>query len=558
MKKHSLKKLAATALIFIFLSPACGGGGDDSGDSGMNTDVSTPFSITTNPADGATEVDLGIFITATFGNDMDESTISTSSFTLTGPKGTVDGTVSYDSSTRTATFTPTARLISVADYTAVLTTSIKDTSGNALISDYAWNFKTRDRGWGTAQNIEIEDGGDSDEPRVAVNDKGDAIAIWIKNDAAGMHLLSNSYVSGSGWGTAQAISDSSSIISDPNVAVDNEGNVLAVWRQNDGSRSNIMINYYTTSAGWGSAQIIDNSDENAEEPHLAMSNNGDAMVLWQQNDGTYRHIYGNHFTKGNGWETPQLVENDKFNSTTHPKVAMDIYGNAIAVWQRVLASYQIWTSRYTPDGGWGTPKKISTETMNNSPYPQVSVDGLGNAIALWAAQDSALYNQIWTNCYVFDEDWAGIERPVNSDDPGGASELRLSADANGDAIAVWQQRGDGVYHHIWSNRYVYTGDWGTAQRIEEENKGEGVNPQVVTDSSGNAIATWAQSDGTIYHIQTNRYNAGTGWGTAEYIDGDDRYGAEKPRISMNDDGDAAVVWSQSDGALNKVWVNLYQ
>ena len=54
----------------------------------------------------------------------------------------VTGTVSYDSTTKTAKFTPSSPLNYSTTYVATITTSVKDTSGNALSSNYLWSFTT--------------------------------------------------------------------------------------------------------------------------------------------------------------------------------------------------------------------------------------------------------------------------------------------------------------------------------------------------------------------------------------------------------------------------------
>jgi len=69
---------------------------------------------------------------------MDASTITTSSFTLVG----VSGSVSYNSGTYTATFTPSANLSYSTTYTATLSTAITDAAGNPLASAYSWSFTT--------------------------------------------------------------------------------------------------------------------------------------------------------------------------------------------------------------------------------------------------------------------------------------------------------------------------------------------------------------------------------------------------------------------------------
>jgi uncharacterized repeat protein (TIGR01451 family) len=105
-------------------------------------DLRPPQVSSTTPTNGATGVSLYRPLTAVFNKNMDGSTFTDSSFTLTGPSGAVAGVVSYDAGTRTATFTPAAALDPTASYTAKITTAVKDAYGIALGADYIWSFTT--------------------------------------------------------------------------------------------------------------------------------------------------------------------------------------------------------------------------------------------------------------------------------------------------------------------------------------------------------------------------------------------------------------------------------
>jgi len=108
----------------------------------FTTTVDVPPTVASvSPLDGATDVVTYITVTATFDMAMDEATITTSSFTLSNG-GAVSGTVSYDSGTYTATFTPTAKLDSNTIYTATLSTAITSAGGIPLASAYSWSFTT--------------------------------------------------------------------------------------------------------------------------------------------------------------------------------------------------------------------------------------------------------------------------------------------------------------------------------------------------------------------------------------------------------------------------------
>ncbi|GAG13450.1 unnamed protein product, partial [marine sediment metagenome] len=126
----------------------------DKGDAGWDTiygyglidalaalgDITPPTVTSTSPVADATGVAVGTTVSVTFSEAMDASTITTGSFTL----DSVAGSVSYDSGTYTATFTPNENLSRNAVYTATLSTDITDAAGNPLASAYSWSFTTAD------------------------------------------------------------------------------------------------------------------------------------------------------------------------------------------------------------------------------------------------------------------------------------------------------------------------------------------------------------------------------------------------------------------------------
>ncbi|KKO20342.1 MAG: Ig-like domain-containing protein [Candidatus Brocadia sp.] len=106
-------------------------------------DTTPPTVSSTNPTGNATEIDVTGVITAMFSEAMNAATINTNTFTVrdNNLNSAITGTVSYSGTT--ATFTPTSPLIYSTTYTATLTTGITDLAGNAISSDFTWNFTTR-------------------------------------------------------------------------------------------------------------------------------------------------------------------------------------------------------------------------------------------------------------------------------------------------------------------------------------------------------------------------------------------------------------------------------
>jgi hypothetical protein len=99
-----------------------------------------PVVVSTDPANGDTNVVISKRITATFNEVMNVSTINTSTFLLYTGSTQVPGIVSYVG--KTAIFDPAGYLDMNTLYTARITTGSQDPDGNALEKDYVWTFKT--------------------------------------------------------------------------------------------------------------------------------------------------------------------------------------------------------------------------------------------------------------------------------------------------------------------------------------------------------------------------------------------------------------------------------
>lgn len=106
---------------------------------GVPCESGSPSVSSTSPADTATGVAANSAISVTFSEGMMASTITPSTFTLSGG---VTGTVSYDPVNKIATFTPSSNLAYSTTYTATVTIGVKDSAGNPMGSNYTWNFTT--------------------------------------------------------------------------------------------------------------------------------------------------------------------------------------------------------------------------------------------------------------------------------------------------------------------------------------------------------------------------------------------------------------------------------
>jgi PKD repeat protein len=109
---------------------------------GMVPDLKAPTVDSTYPLNAAAGVYIITNIAATFSESMDPTTINTSTFNLTYDTADIDGQLTYEDSSKTAFFYPDSDLELLTNYTARITTGVKDVAGNPLDTDYTFSFVT--------------------------------------------------------------------------------------------------------------------------------------------------------------------------------------------------------------------------------------------------------------------------------------------------------------------------------------------------------------------------------------------------------------------------------
>ena len=310
-------------------------------------------------------------------------------------------------------------------------------------------------GWGTAELIETDDAGDAIYPTIAFDGSGNATAVWPQSDGTRVNTVANRYTAGSGWGSAQIIdSEDLGDASETWITASDNGDAIAVWRQSDGVRNNAWANRYDAASGhWEGAVKIESLDGgNTYSPRIAMDSSGNATAVFNYAEGPGSSwIYANRYVAGSGWSGAVAID-DNTGTAASPWVTLDDNGNAMVIWQDNGNS--IGANRYTAGSGWGTPELIDNHTGGLAETTsQVTSDAQGNAIAIWIQDDGTLYSA-WANRYVAGSGWKGAER-IESDDTNNVDNFGVSSlatNGRGQAMAVWRQV-DGAKDSIWVNRF---------------------------------------------------------------------------------------------------------
>lgn len=107
---------------------------------GAAADILLPMVNATDPLNNATGIARNKVIGLTFSEEMNPSTINTTTLTLEEGANAVSGTVGYSGTT--ATFTPATLLAANTTYKATIKTGATDVAGNALAANTVWEFTT--------------------------------------------------------------------------------------------------------------------------------------------------------------------------------------------------------------------------------------------------------------------------------------------------------------------------------------------------------------------------------------------------------------------------------
>jgi len=389
---------------------------------------------------------------------------------------------------------------------------------------------------------------------LAVDFQGQAVALWERDDEFGQDSLWASHYRPKGsWSTPEMMELVVGRSSVPALAIDGKGNAIAIWEQSDNFETGIWSNSYTPDIGWGLGAQVEFSPANAYEPKVGFSADGRALAVWAQKTGRRIGIWANLYTPQAGWSRPRRIDAPPGNSG-HVQLAVVENGVAVAVWvqEQPDGAKAIFANQYTPAAGWGRAGMIG-DGREHAFKPRVAQDGEGNAIAVWE-QEVHGEETVFASRFTVKEGWGRAVVIEEKEHEGYAPEIAVHSAGN--AIAVWTREISDV-ELVWAAQYTPGQGWQTPQRIQTVDAEYAYLPNVAFNRAGDALATWYQIDGPRTNVWAGRYSRDTGWGKAERIENRTSV-AFGPLVTADPTGGFIVFWKMIDGmnpanSIHSLW-----
>ena len=309
----------------------------------------------------------------------------------------------------------------------------------------------RTRAWSASTSLSSS-GRDAQAPRIAVNARGDAVAVWASVGLTGWTVQAAYRSAGGAWQSSVPLQLPQTGTAAPDVVIDDSGRAVAVWAATSGSGWRVQAASRSLDGTWTKASAISGPDATGSiAPQLALEGTNDVLAVWSRSVGARAVIeastLGATKTVWNAAAQPFAVVNDALA----PSVAVDKRGDGVIVWTNAgQAGLSVEASYRRSGKDWGRPQPVSG-TASGSLTPRVAIDPRGNAVTVWTQTV-------------------------------------------------------GGFSRVHSSTFSGTGTAWSAARVLSRAGADSLTPQVALDGSGDGAVAWSHYDAQSFVIQGSGYD----------------------------------------------------
>ena len=323
-----------------------------------------------------------------------------------------------------------------------------DAQGRATV---VWQERVPQSGLSTIQQSTRAPGGDFSPPQrlsnnqedsqfpvVAVNRAGITIVAWVraKPNGAFFPVIEAAARPGNEFGPTKQLSpDVAADMSEPQVAVGEDGTGMVVWTHEGGTAEAAR---WTTAAGFGTSFEIAAADDFVSAPDVAIDGQGTAVFAYHAIKSGIRGVRVQTRTAGGSTSESTLLATVPGPSGTFADLVADRAGNILLTWEERPAG--TWTQRAATKLNGKAFSGITT-LASGLPFGSLrsaAISPDGDAVVAWTAAGAKIQAAVKPR-------GAASFGPVQNDFPVRSSITHLAAfaDARGNLGALWRRTGPG-------------------------------------------------------------------------------------------------------------------
>jgi hypothetical protein len=289
--------------------------------------------------------------------------------------------------------------------------------------------------------------------------------------------------------------------------------------------------------------------ETAAGPDVAVAPDGTATVVWSSRDGGEFEVFARQIAPDG---TPAVAQqlSAPGEDALAPQVAVAPDGTATVVWTRSNGpDFQIQGRRITPAGSPEAATRNLSGVGQDALEPQVAVAPDGTATVVWKRFNGSHY---LVQAHRIDpEGLLEGSAQTLSETKQNAVEPQVAVASDGTATVVWS-RFDGSDSIVQERRVEADGTLEAAVADLSAAGESAVEPRVALDAEGAATVVWTRFDGSSWIIQSRRIGAAGApeGGTANLSAAGDA--AAEPELALTPEGAAVVAWTRLAGGASAV------
>ncbi|HET6996993.1 MAG TPA: PKD domain-containing protein [Solirubrobacterales bacterium] len=377
-------------------------------------------------------------------------------------------------------------------------------------------------------------------PEVAVDPAGNAVAIWERHVGGEEIVEATERPAGGDWSVPEVLSLPGEEGKQSRVGIDASGNAIAVWITEEAPSTFVVRSAARPPGGeWSEPEDVSDSISEAVTPWLALDAASGAVAVWTAFEGGDRILQGAVRSADGEWSEPDDLSEagEDVTPLEAPDVAIDASGNAIAVWKLESSNFIVQAAVRPAGGDWEAPDDLSA-AGEDAGEPSVAVDEAGEAVAVWNRLDGV--DTIQTAVRPAGGDWAGPDDLSDGDQE--AREPDVTMDEAGQAVAVWT-RYDGSNFIVQAAVRPAGDEWSDPDFLSVPGQTSNA-PVVATNAAVGAVAMWFRFDGANFRVQATVRPPGGEWPKPDTLSAAGE-GAAFPQLALDAAGDAIAVFGRN-------------